>query len=115
MAPVEDEIAHAYATHGETPELLAAIDSILKSGGLSEARDAFERAGARDFLGLEIEAIPLYREALARGLSAPERLQCLVQLGSSLRNVGDTEAAVQVLRTARPEQQIAPATARHVS
>ncbi|MDO9397941.1 MAG: tetratricopeptide repeat protein [Herbiconiux sp.] len=103
MAAVEDEIAQAYAAHGESLDLLAAVDRILVSGDVSEARGAFERAGARDFLGLEIDAIPLYREALDKGLTEPERLRCLVQLGSSLRNVGDTEDAVRVLRTARGE------------
>ena len=103
MTHLTAAIDHLYRTLGETPELLAAVDRVVEAHGVDEARAAFERAGARDFLGLEDEAIPLYREALDRGLAAPERLQCLVQLGSSLRNVGDAEGAVHVLRSARAE------------
>lgn len=103
MTALSDEIDRAYDTCGETPELLTAVDRILEAHGVDEARTAFERAGARDFLGLEGEAVPLYRDALDRGLAEPERLQCLVQLGSSLRNIGDAEGAVQVLRAARDE------------
>lgn len=105
MTTIEDDIAQAYATYGETLDLLPAVERILDSHGIDGARAAFERAGARDFLGSESEAIPLYREALEGGLSGPERLQCLVQLGSSLRNVGETEVAVRVLRTAAEEAQ----------
>ena len=98
------DIDHVYETVGDTPELLAAVDRVLEAAGeVDEARVAFERAGARDFLGLEGEAIPLYREALDRGLMEPERLQCLIQLGSSLRNVGDAQGAVHVLESARAE------------
>lgn len=103
MTDLTAEIDHLYKTMGETPDLLGAVDRILQAHDADAARAAFERAGARDFLGLEEEAIPLYREALDRGLGGPERLQCLVQLGSSLRNVGDAEGAVHVLRSARAE------------
>lgn len=109
MSALRDEIDRAYDTCGETTELLAAVDRALAAHGADEARAAFERAGARDFLGLEADAVPLYRDALNRGLPMPERLQCLVQLGSSLRNIGDADGAVRVLRAARDE---APADAR---
>lgn len=101
MCNMTAEIDHLYKTMGETSELLVALDRILEAHDADEARAAFERAGARDFLGLEEEAIPLYREALDRGLAESERLQCMVQLGSSLRNVGDAQGAVHVLRSAR--------------
>ena len=68
VSDLDDEVAVAYTTHGETPALLSAIDRIVERSDVSEARRAFERAGARDFLGLESDAIPLYREALDRGL-----------------------------------------------
>jgi tetratricopeptide (TPR) repeat protein len=103
MNALDHEISLAYTAHGETPALLSAIDHVLESCDVSEARAAFERAGARDFLGMESDAIPLYRKALLLGLGEVERLRCLVQLGSSLRNVGDTAAAVEVLGTARDE------------
>jgi tetratricopeptide (TPR) repeat protein len=105
MNDVTQEIARTYEIYGESPELLPAIDRVLEADPVDAARASFERAGARDFLGLEADAIPLYRDALERGLGQPERLQCLIQLGSSLRNIGDAESAVDVLRTARAEAQ----------
>jgi tetratricopeptide (TPR) repeat protein len=50
-----------------------------------------------DRAGREAEAIPLYEEALRLGLSGPDRRRALVGLGSSLRNVGRHDEAVEVL------------------
>jgi tetratricopeptide (TPR) repeat protein len=57
----------------------------------------YEWASVHDFLGSETEAIPLYRLALDAGLDERRRTQALIQLASSLRNVGDFEAAIQIL------------------
>lgn len=57
----------------------------------------YEWASVHDFLGKETEAIPLYRRAPDAGLDNGRRTQALIQLGSSLRNVGEFEAAVEVL------------------
>ena len=57
----------------------------------------YEWASVHDFLGNEAEAIPLYRLALDAGLDDRRKTQALIQLASSLRNVGEFEAAVQVL------------------
>lgn len=58
----------------------------------------YEWASVHDFLGREAEAVPLYRAALANGLAAPRRQQAVIQLASSLRNVGEPDAAVELLR-----------------
>ncbi|WP_159437296.1 tetratricopeptide repeat protein [Alicyclobacillus vulcanalis] len=63
----------------------------------SSARAKFELARALDYLGREAEAIPLYEEAVRLGLSAEYHAYALLQLGSSLRNVGRVDEAVQVL------------------
>lgn len=68
---------------------------------LSPAESAFERAGGRDSLGREDEAIPLYRAALAAGLDPGRRRRCTIQLASSLRNVGEVDEAVRLLREER--------------
>jgi hypothetical protein len=62
----------------------------------------FERASAHDSLGHEDLAVPLYREALAGGLAGDRRRQAVIQLASSLRNVGQPEESVALLRA---EQQ----------
>nr|WP_240188619.1 tetratricopeptide repeat protein [Nakamurella flavida] len=69
-----------------------------------------EWAGVHDSLGLEAQAIPLYRQALAAGLTGPRRAQVVVQLASSLRNVGEPDAAIALLtsRPADPELGAAP-------
>lgn len=58
----------------------------------------YEWASVHDFLGRESEAIPLYREALANRLSGDRHPQAIIQLASSLRNVGDAQAAVDLLQ-----------------
>lgn len=47
-----------------------------------------EQAEEHDAAGREVEAIPLYRLALEDPLPDARRVQVLIQLGSSLRNVG---------------------------
>ena len=60
-------------------------------------RVRFEYAGAHDFAGQEAEAIPVYREAMRLGLSDDDLPRAYVQLGSSLRNVGQHQEAVDLL------------------
>lgn len=61
---------------------------------------AFEYASALDAAGREDEAIPVYRQALAWGLDSEMEYRTLVQLGSSLRVIGDSQGAVTVHRQA---------------
>ncbi|AYG02921.1 tetratricopeptide repeat protein [Gryllotalpicola protaetiae] len=56
-----------------------------------------EWGGVHDSLGLEAEAVGPYRAALAAGL-APERAhQVTIQLASTLRNLGRTDEALELL------------------
>ena len=57
----------------------------------------FEYAGAYDFAGYEAEAIPIYREAMRLGLVGDDLARAYLQLGSSLRNVGQHQQAIEVL------------------
>jgi tetratricopeptide (TPR) repeat protein len=66
----------------------------------ASARAIFELANVLDYLGREAEAIPLYEEALRLELPAEFQAYALIQLGSSLRNVGRVNEAVQVLAKA---------------
>ncbi len=61
----------------------------------------FELAGAHDSIGHEEEAIGLYRRALARGLAGGRRRRAVIQLASSLRNVGQAAEGVTLLRAER--------------
>jgi tetratricopeptide (TPR) repeat protein len=57
-------------------------------------------ANALDYLGREAEAIPIYEEALRLDLPTEYRAYALIQLGSSLRNVGRAKEAVELLAKA---------------
>lgn len=63
----------------------------------------FELGGAYDVLGEEELAVPYYRQAIANGLSGEDRQECLVCLGSSLRVIGETAEAIEVLQQAVEE------------
>src|SRR5690606_1484434 len=78
-------------------EVIARIDALAAERGRDDARAEFERAGARDSAGLPDAAVPLYRRALELGLDEEHRPQAVVQLASSLRNLGEYDQALAVL------------------
>lgn len=57
----------------------------------------FERACAWDSTGHSDQAVPLYREALSRGLDGYRGRRTRIQLASSLRNIGQAEEGVKLL------------------
>jgi hypothetical protein len=61
----------------------------------------FELAGAHDSTGHEAEAVTLYRQALALGLDGLRRRRAVIQLASSLRNIGQAAEGVALLRAER--------------
>ncbi|KNY04435.1 tetratricopeptide repeat protein [Microbacterium sp. GCS4] len=73
------------------------IDALAAERGNDDARAEFERAGARDSAGRPAEAVELYRRALALGLDEEHRPQCVIQLASSLRNLGAYDEALAVI------------------
>ncbi|MDQ0648722.1 tetratricopeptide (TPR) repeat protein [Microbacterium natoriense] len=79
-------------------EIIARIDALAAERGADDARAEFERAGARDSAGRPAEAVELYRRALELGLDAEHRPQAVVQLASSLRNLGEFDQALAVIR-----------------
>lgn len=67
------------------------------------ARVLYELGGAYDTAGEEASAVGLYERALNGGLSGDLRLRCLLQYGSTLRNLGRIEESLAVFRRARSE------------
>ncbi len=63
----------------------------------ADPRAHFEFGGSLDAAGHEAGAIPEYRQAIELGLAGDDMPRVLLQLGSSLRNVGEHEEAVRVL------------------
>jgi hypothetical protein len=91
---------------------LRAIDALVAEREADDPIALFEAAGARDFAGREPEAEPLYRAALANGLTEPERGQAIVQLASTLRNLDRPDESLALLRDfllAEPEHPLADA------
>jgi hypothetical protein len=78
---------------------IVAIDDLAAERPEGDATALFERAGARDSAGLETQAEPLYREALAAGLDDEHRPQAIIQLASTIRNLGRVDESLELLRT----------------
>ena len=57
----------------------------------------FERAAAFDSTGHPDQAVPLYEEALEAGLDGERRRRAVIQMASSIRNLGAPETAVRLL------------------
>jgi len=95
----EDGLAAAWAAIDsyEQDELRALIDGIVADAPPAVAD--FERASAWDSTGHPDRAVPLYRSALAAGLTGLRRRRATIQLASSLRNLGAADEAVALLST----------------
>jgi hypothetical protein len=98
----ERELAELWESLDEMAgdEFLARMDAlagVLPDPGVA----AFERAAARDSTGHSDQAVPLYREALDHGLEGIRRRRAVIQMASSLRNLGRPEESVELLSAER--------------
>jgi len=92
----------AWATYDDYTEETAAdfravIDALVAELPADSPLGPFEQACAWDSTGHSDKAVPLYREALARGLSGYKGRRAKIQLSSSLRNIGQPEEGVKLL------------------
>ncbi|WP_369816310.1 tetratricopeptide repeat protein [Cellulomonas sp. Leaf334] len=88
------------ADDDDAEAVLEGMKALVAERPVGDPAALLEWAGAHDSVGLEAEAVPLYRQALAAGLDPEREARAIVQLASSLRNVGDPIAAVELLRAA---------------
>lgn len=86
---------------------IARIDALAAELGEDHPVALFERAGARDSAGLETEAEPLYRRAIELGLDDERRTRAIVQLASTIRNLGKTDEALELLRSEHEREDAA--------
>ncbi|MFI7386763.1 tetratricopeptide repeat protein [Streptomyces sp. NPDC049813] len=100
----EERIAAAWATidrYGDTEaageEFRALIDTVVAGLPADSPVGPFERASAFDSTGHSDRAVPLYQEALRRGLTGYRGRRAKIQLASSLRNLGRPEEGVALL------------------
>lgn len=99
MSAWEERIAAVWAEEALTDlERIEQIDALAAERPEGDARALFERAGARDSAGIETEAEPLYRAALAAGLDEEHRPQAVIQLASTVRNLGRIDESLAMLR-----------------
>jgi hypothetical protein len=88
-----------YYERGEEGEadFRARIDALADELPEGSPVAPFERACAWDSTGHSDKAVPLYREALERGLRGMRRRRAVIQMSSSLRNIGRVEESVMLL------------------
>ncbi len=82
-------------------DFMRQIEGLAAERPSGDAEAMFELASAHDSLGHEGKAVPLYKRALAGGLTGARRRRAVIQLGSSLRNLGLANEAVALLSEER--------------
>lgn len=101
----EDRVTAAWASFDDYPQEKAAdfralVDALAAELPEGSPLGLFEQACAWDSTGRSDLAAPLYREALARGLSdvsGYKGRRAKIQLSSSLRNIGRAQEGVELL------------------
>jgi len=99
----ERRIAELWAALDTLSEdvFLARMGALTAELPLENAAALFERAAAFDSTGHSDRAVPLYRQALARGLQGERRRRAVIQMASSLRNIGGARESVALLTAER--------------
>lgn len=95
----------------DSAEFLALVDALASELPEGSPVALFERACAQDSTGHSDVAVPLYRQALASGLTGLRRRRATIQLASSLRNLGQSDAAIGLLtdELALPQDELSGA------
>ena len=90
----------SFDDYGED-EFRARMDELVAELPPDSPVALYERGSAFDSTGHSDKAVPLYREALERGLDESRRRQAVIQLASSLRNLGQASESVALLTAER--------------
>jgi tetratricopeptide (TPR) repeat protein len=99
----------ALADRNRPEAALSEMAALISERPGDDPEALYEWASVHDFLEQETEAVPLYQRALELGLTGSRRPQAVIQLASSLRNIGEPEAAVRLLEGAESDSSIEPA------
>lgn len=96
----ERQIAATWAAAEELSEadLLDTIERLATYAPAGSGAGVYERASALDSTGHSDLAVPLYEEALEIGLSGKRRREAVIQMASSLRNLGRAQESVALLK-----------------
>jgi tetratricopeptide (TPR) repeat protein len=99
MEDWEKRVAALWASIDDFDEtsFVQRIDALAAELPQGSAIADFERACAQDSTGHSDAAVPLYRAALETGLSGIRRRRAVIQMSSSLRNLGRADEAATLL------------------
>lgn len=95
----EDRLAALWAALDDKAagDFVVRMEALAAERPPGDATALFERAAANDSTGRPHYAVPLYRQALTAGLTGERRRRAVIQLASSLRNLGEAQEAVALL------------------
>jgi hypothetical protein len=95
----EERNAEAWARIDELPEeeFVRSVEKLAAELPAGDPVGVFERGATLDSTGHSDLAVPLYEEALAAGLSGIRRRRAVIQMSSSLRNLGRPQESVALL------------------
>jgi tetratricopeptide (TPR) repeat protein len=79
-------------------ELRSAVEELAEAYPGEDGAAVFEIAGSWDSTERSDKAVPLYQQALEMGLDASRRRRAVIQLASSLRNIGEAGQSESLLR-----------------
>jgi hypothetical protein len=99
----EQRLADLWASIDDLSEeaFLTRMEQLVAELPADSAVALFERAGSLDSTGHSDLAVPLYRQALEHGLPGQRRRRAVIQLASSLRNLGQATESVALLMSER--------------
>jgi hypothetical protein len=105
----DERVEAVWSTAAQRTEddVLSTILALADERPKGDADAMFERASAYDYVGREVEAEPCYRRALAAGLAGARRPRALVQLASTLRNLGRAAEGAELLRDEAGDEELA--------
>jgi tetratricopeptide (TPR) repeat protein len=103
MTDWEARLAQLWASLDELDEqeFLRRMEALAAERPPDDPVALFERASAQDSTGHSDRAVPLYRHALQRGLEGHRRRRAVIQMASSLRNLGQAGESVSLLAAER--------------
>jgi hypothetical protein len=95
----EQRVSDAWASIDDHDEqdFIALIEKLAAELPEGSAIGDFEPACSFDSTGHSDRAVPLYRKALDTGLTGIRRRRAVIQLSSSLRNLGQQQESIKLL------------------
>jgi len=85
----------------EPDDFVVQMTRLVSERPADDALAAYELGGAYDSAGHSDLAVPHYRRALELGLEGSRHRQAVIQLASSLRNLGEASESVSLLEEER--------------